>query len=147
MSHSRNKGFLSREEEQEIIEAILEAERHTSGEIRVHIEGGAGGDPYNRAKELFHDLKMDNTRNSNAVLIYVAVNDHKFTIYGDEGIYKVVPPGFWDETRDIMETHFKQKAYKTGLVEGILKSGAELKAHFPWNARDANELGNEISKG
>jgi uncharacterized membrane protein len=81
------------------------------------------------------------------VLIYVAVDDHKFTIYGDEGIYKVVPPGFWDETRDIIESYFKQKAYKTGLVEGVLKAGAELKAHFPWNERDANELGNEISKG
>lgn len=147
MSHSRIKGFLNKREEQEIIEAILEAERNTSGEIRVHIEAGTGGDPYIRAKEIFHDLKMDNTRNGNGVLIYVAVDDHKFTIYGDEGIYKVVPPGFWDETRDIMQAHFKHKEYKTALVEGILKAGAELKAHFPWNARDANELGNEISKG
>jgi uncharacterized membrane protein len=147
MPHSRIERFLNKHEEQEIIDAILEAERDTSGEIRVHIEGGTGGDPYTRAKEVFHDLKMDNTRNSNGVLIYVAVDDHKFTIYGDEGIYKVVPPGFWDETRDIIESYFKQKAYKTGLVEGVLKAGAELKAHFPWNERDANELGNEISKG
>lgn len=146
MPTSKVEKFLTEQEEQEIVNAILQAEQHTSGEIRVHIEGGTGKDPYHRAREVFHDLKMDNTRNSNGVLIYVAVNDHKFTIYGDEGIYKVVPPGFWDETRDLMEAHFREKAYKTGLVEGILKAGMELKAHFPWHAEDANELGNELSK-
>ncbi len=35
---SNVEDFLSDKEEQEIIEAIREAEQNTSGEIRVHIE-------------------------------------------------------------------------------------------------------------
>jgi uncharacterized membrane protein len=139
--------FLTQEGEQEIVNAILEAERNTSGEIRVHLEGSCGGDPMNRAQELFYLLKMDNTKNNNGVLIYVAILDRQFAIYGDKGINKVVPDDFWDETRDILQSHFKQEAFTEGLVKGIRKAGNALKAHFPWNPKDINELGNEISKG
>lgn len=139
--------FLSAAEEEEIIEAILEAERDTSGEIRVHIENGAGTDPMERAKVLFHELKMDNTRNSNGVLLYIAVHDHQFVICGDRGICEVVPENFWDSTRDQIQMHFKKGAFKEGIIAGVLSAGKELHAHFPWNDEDSNELTNEISKG
>ncbi len=35
---SRVEDFLTTKEEQEIIQAILDAEKNTSGEIRVHLE-------------------------------------------------------------------------------------------------------------
>jgi uncharacterized membrane protein len=139
--------FLSTEEEEEIILAILEAERDTSGEIRVHIENGFGMDAMERAKILFHELKMDNTRNSNGVLIYIAVHDHKFAICGDKGICEVVPDNFWDTTRDQIQKHFAKRAFKEGIIAGVLSAGKELHAHFPWNSGDSNELTNEISKG
>jgi uncharacterized membrane protein len=139
--------FLSEKDEQEIINAIREAERDTSGEIRVHIENGLGTDSMERAKELFHELKMDNTRNSNGVLIYIAVHDHQFAICGDRGICKVVPDNFWDTTRDQIQKHFKTGAFKEGIIAGVLSTGKQLHTHFPWNSRDTNELTNEISKG
>ncbi len=139
--------FLSEEEEQEIVDAILEAEQNTSGEIRVHIEPSSPGDPYVRAQEIFYSLKMDNTQKSNGVLFYVAVADRVFAIYGDKGINARVPDNFWDEIKALLETHFKKGRFKSGLVEAILKAGNELKAHFPWKPGDVNELGNEISKG
>ena len=140
-------GSLSASEEQEIIQAIREAERNTSGEIRVHIENGSGADPMERARELFHDLKMDNTRNLNGVLLYIAVHDHTFAICGDRGICEVVPENFWDSTRDQIQLHFKKRAFKEGIIAGILNAGKELQTHFPWNPEDTNELTNEISKG
>ena len=143
---SRVEDFLTAEEEQEIVQAILDAEKNTSGEIRVHIEAHTRNDHFNRAKEVFHLLKMDNTKEENGVLIYVAVNDKKFSIYGDRGIDKVVPDNFWDTTRDTIESHFKHGRFKQGLIDGILKAGRELENHFPWNHGDANELSNEISK-
>jgi len=143
---SRVEDFLTAEEEQEIVLAILDAEKNTSGEIRVHIEAHTRNDHFNRAKEVFHLLKMDNTKEENGVIIYVAVNDKKFSIYGDRGIDKVVPDNFWDTTRDVIETHFKNGRFKQGLIDGILKAGKELEDHFPWNHGDANELSNEISK-
>ena len=85
---SRVEDFLSAEDEQEIVEAILKAEKNTSGEIRVHIESHTRLDHYERAREVFHLLKMDNTKEENGVLLYVAVNDKKFSICGDTGIDK-----------------------------------------------------------
>ncbi|APZ46202.1 hypothetical protein BW723_07785 [Polaribacter reichenbachii] len=144
---SKVEAFLTKEEEQEIIEAIRIAEKNTSGEIRVHIEATTDKDHYERSLEVFHLLKMNNTKDENAVLIYVAVNDKKFVIYGDKGINKVVPKDFWNSTKDIMQNHFKNANFKQGIVDGILKAGEELKAHFPWQIDDENELSNEISKG
>jgi uncharacterized membrane protein len=144
---SKVEDFLTQAEEQEIVAAILEAEKDTSGEIRVHIEAHTRENHYERAKEIFHLLKMDNTKEGNGVLIYVAVHDRKFVICGDKGINDVVPKGFWDSTKDIIETHFKKGQFKQGLVAGILEAGKELKVHFPWHANDTNELSNEVSKG
>ncbi len=139
--------FLSVKEEQEIVAAIRKAERNTSGEIRVHIESSANKDAFKRALEVFHLLKMFNTKQQNAVLIYVAVVDHKFVIYGDDGINNVVPKDFWDSTKNTMQTHFKEGNFKQGIIEGVLKAGEELKSHFPWSINDEDELSNEISKG
>ena len=145
MSHVEE--FLSAEEEQDIINAIVEAEKNTSGEIRVHIEASAKIDHFSRAQQIFHFLKMDNTKENNGVLIYVAVDDKKFVIYGDTGIDRAVPNGFWDTTKDVMASHFKKGDFKQGIVEGILRAGTELQAHFPWNQNDTNELSDAISKG
>ena len=144
---SKVEAFLSLEEEQEIVDAILVAEENTSGEIRVHIEASAKIDHFSRAQQVFHFLKMDNTKDENGVLLYVAVEDKKFVIYGDSGIDRVVPRGFWDETKTVISEHFKKRDFKQGIVEGILKAGKELKTHFPWNPNDTNELSDAISKG
>ena len=144
---SKVEDFLSKEEEQEIIETIRTAELNTSGEIRVHIEKTSQTDAFNRALEVFHYLKMDNTKDQNGVLIYVAVKDKTFVIYGDKGINEVVPNNFWESTKDIIQSHFKTGNFKQGLVEGILEAGKELEKHFPWIHGDKNELSDNISKG
>ncbi|WP_394974877.1 TPM domain-containing protein [uncultured Croceitalea sp.] len=144
---SKVEAFLSFDEEQEIVNAILEAEKNTSGEIRVHIEASAKIDHFSRAQQVFHFLKMDNTKDENGVLLYVAVEDKKFVLYGDKGIDKAVPKGFWDDTKEVISHHFKTGNFKQGIVNGVLKAGKELEAHFPWNHNDTNELSDAISKG
>ncbi|MCB0445122.1 MAG: TPM domain-containing protein [Gelidibacter sp.] len=144
---SKVEDFLTKEEEQHIVEAIRIAERNTSGEIRVHIEGSSKTDTFKRTLEVFHYLKMNNTKLQNGVLIYVAVKDKAFVIYGDKGINDVVPDNFWDSTKNLMQNHFKSGNYKQGLVEGILKAGKVLETYFPWEKGDVNELPDDISKG
>ncbi len=144
---SKIEDFLSKEEEQEIVEAIRIAEQNTSGEIRVHLEKTSNGDVLNRAIEVFHHLKMNNTKEQNGVLIYIAVEDKAFAIYGDKGINDVVPDNFWDSTKDVMQSYFKRGNFKQGISEGVLKAGKQLKAYFPWQQDDIDELSNEISKG
>lgn len=144
---SKIEDFLSAEDEKAIIEAIRIAEKNTSGEIRVHIEKTSKIDVYERALEIFHLLKMDNTKLQNGVLIYVAVEDKNFVIFGDEGINNVVEDDFWETTKNIMQGHFKRGHFKQGLVDGILKAGKQLETYFPWETGDKNELPNSISKG
>lgn len=144
---SRVENFLSAEEELDVVQAILEAENNTSGEIRVHIEAHTRLEPIERAKEVFQMLKMGNTKEENGVLIYVAVNDRKFAIYGGRGIDKVVPDGFWDTTRDVIQAQFKKNDFKRGITDGISMAGKELQTHFPWQQGDINELSDEVSKG
>ena len=145
---SKVEEFLNKKDEEEIIEAIRKAESHTSGEIRVHLEKTTGDlDIFDRAMEVFHILKMDNTKHDNGVLIYVAVEDHNFVIYGDKGINDVVPANFWESTKDAIVAKFKKGAFKQGLVDGILTAGQQLKKHFPYSDDTRDELSNEISKG
>jgi len=144
---SKSEEFLTKEEESAIVEAIRMAEKETSGEIRVHIEKTTSKVPFDRALEVFHELKMDETHLKNGVLIYLAVADKKFVICGDQGINEVVPVDFWDSTKDIMATHFKIGNFKQGLIDGITKAGEQLRQHFPYENGDTNELSNEISKG
>ncbi len=144
---SKVEDFLTKEEEQAIVEAIRMAEKNTSGEIRVHIEKTTSLDAYDRAMEVFHLLKMDETELKNGVLIYLAVKDKNFVICGDKGINDVVANDFWDCTRDIMVAHFKSGNYKQGLIDGIINAGEQLQKFFPYLDGDADELSNEISKG
>jgi uncharacterized membrane protein len=144
---SKVEAFLSKIEEQQIVDAICMAEKNTSGEIRVHIEKTTSIAPINRAVEVFYELEMNKTKDANGVIIYVAVKDKKFAIYGDIGINNVVPSDFWESTKNIMTNHFKNGNFKDGLVEGITKAGEKLKHFFPFQENDTNELPNEISKG
>lgn len=144
---SKVEDFLTAEEEQEIVSAIGTAEKNTSGEIRVHIEKETSIAAIDRAVEVFQKLNMENTRERNGVIIYIAVKSHQFAIYGDKGINEKVADDFWDCTKDVMMKHFKEGNFKQGLIEGILNAGEQLKKHFPFQDDDTDELSNEISKG
>ncbi len=138
--------FLSNEQEQEVVNAIREAERNTSGEIRVHFEKSLNQDPLKRAEEVFCQLEMDQTKFKNGVLFYVAVDDHQFAIIGDEGIDKVVPEDFWESIKNEVITEFVKGNHKEGLVSGILHCGEKLKEYFPNGDKIDNELLDDISK-
>lgn len=144
---SKTEDFLTKKEEQEIVEAIVKAEQNTSGEIRVHIEENNSKPPLERAQEVFYELGMDATQFKNGVLFYICMQTRSFAIIGDEGIHNVVEDDFWDCTKDVVISQFKRGKFKQGLVEGILRAGERLKKHFPYDAEtDTNELSNEISR-
>jgi uncharacterized membrane protein len=143
---SKTEDFLSKTDEQEIVQAIVEAEKNTSGEIRVHIEEHSEKSPLDRAQEVFFELNMNETQDQNGVLFYICVSDKKFAIIGDKGINDAVESDFWDGTKDTVIANFKEGNFKKGLVEGILKAGQQLKHYFPYQSDDTNELSNEISR-
>ncbi|MCG5644587.1 TPM domain-containing protein [Flavobacteriaceae bacterium LSUCC0859] len=140
--------LFTKEEESAIVAAIVAAEKHTSGEIRVHIEASRKGkETIDRAVEVFQELEMHQTQARNGVLFYLAYEDHAFSIFGDQGINEKVPPGFWDSTRDLMQEAFRRSAFAEGLIAGIGEAGRALKDYFPYESNDKNELDDSISKG
>ena len=141
------QNFFSEAEKKQIVEAIEEAELNTSGEIRLHVEGSCKSDVLDRAAYIFEKLGMHKTELRNGVLFYLAVTDHKFAILGDAGINAKVPANFWDEIKETVIAGFRKGKYADGLSKGIQKTGEKLKAEFPYQSDDKNELSNEISFG
>lgn len=140
------QGFLTDAEEQAVVDAITAAEKRTSGEIRIHIENRCKGDVVERAKRVFTQLNMYKTKERNAVLIYIALLEHKLVIWGDEGIHSKVGQQFWDqEVRAVIEA-FKERKFVQGLVSLIQAIGEKLATLFPFKENDVDELDNSISK-
>jgi uncharacterized membrane protein len=137
--------FFSEEEKASILAAIKEAEKETSGEIRLHVEATCDGEVLDRAAWVFKKLGMDKTADRNGVLFYLAVEDRKFAIIGDAGIHAKVPEGFWDCISEVVSKNFKEGKFTEGLSEGIRLSGKQLKTHFPYAKNDVNELSDDIS--
>ena len=139
--------FLSTEEKQEIASAIHDAEQNTIGEIRVFIEKKCKEDAVQRALKVFNKLKMYQTRGHTGVLIYVAHDDHKLAILGDEGIHSIVPENFWDDAKNLMVQFFKEGKFADGLKQAISRCGEHLKKHFPLKGKNPNELSDEVIIG
>jgi len=136
---------LLTEKEQDLITTTIgEAEKLTSGEIRIAVEKHCKGEAFDRATEYFSKLGMDKTSLRNGVLIYLAYEDHKFAIIGDKGIYKCVPPDFWETTQIAMQAHFSSGNIAGGLIAGITLAGEKLAISFPYQSGDINELPNDI---
>lgn len=139
------ENFFSKEEKKQITDAIAQAELDTSGEIRLHLEGRCKIDVLDRAAYVFGKLEMHKTAHRNGVLFYLAVYDRKFAILGDSGINQLVPANFWDDVKEMMLGYFRNGKFADGLSKGILMAGEHLKANFPHQSDDVNELSDEIS--
>ena len=131
-------------EQDKIAAAIANAEKATSGEIRIAIDKHCAIDPYERATEYFAELDMDKTSQRNGVLIYLAYVDHKFAIIGDLGINRLVPKYFWETTKVAMIAHFAKGDLAEGIIAGVALAGEKLASYFPPQKGDINELPNDI---
>jgi uncharacterized membrane protein len=139
--------YFTEENKLQIANAIRVAELNTSGEIRVHIEKFCKGDVLDQATYVFEKLEMHKTKLRNGVLFYMAIEDHKFAILGDAGINQKVSEDFWENVKEVVLSNFKEGKLPEGLTRGILMAGEQLKAHFPYQDNDKNELSDEISFG
>lgn len=132
-----------------IVQAIRDAEKQTSGEVRVFVESHCRFvDPLDRAKEVFMKLEMDETKFRNGTLLYVAVKDRQLAVFADGGIHTATGPQYWKDVVQQILSMFNSESYAIGIKECILKIGDALKTHFPYDAAtDKNELPDEIIFG
>lgn len=141
---SPEKQFTT-EQKETMVNAIREAEKNTSGEIRIHIENRCKKEVLDRASEVFAELKMHKTALRNGILVYIALEDKKLAILGDAGINSKVPSDFWNGIKNQMVEKFKAGEVTEGISEAVLKVGESLKAYFPYQKDDTNELSDDIS--
>jgi uncharacterized membrane protein len=139
-----SRKFLRREETLKVEAAIADAEKSTSGEIRVVIARSSPEDVYGAAVNTFDRVGMHKTDRRNGVLIFIAVNRRRFAIIGDEGINRHMGQEGWDRTRDRLAENFSAGKKAEGIIEAIGEVGKVLAAHFPPVENDKNELSNEM---
>lgn len=145
---------FSRADLDALVAAIGAAERRTAAEIRVHIERRVAqgrreqtGDALVRARDVFAALKMHETAHRAGVLIYLAVEDHKLAIVGDEGIHARVGDGCWEGIRNRMVERLRGRDAREAVVQAIAEVGAVLAREFPRRPDDIDELPDEVSLG
>lgn len=144
----KKKPFFTPEQKQLMVEAIQKAEKNTSGEVRVFIEGKCKYvDAIDRAKEIFFNLKMDQTKDRNAVLFYIALDDRQLALFADEGIYQRVGASYWNEEVKKIIGAFTKDDYTGGICAVINDIGLALQTEFPFESGDKNELPDEIIFG
>jgi uncharacterized membrane protein len=88
---------------------------------------------------------MHRTRLRNGVLIFVSAKSHEFAIIGDQGIHERVGASFWEAVRDRMGIQFAKGELKEGILEGVRSAGEQLKAYFPLEKDDRNELHDDVT--
>ena len=148
-SFFKKKDFFTEEDKLQIVEAVRNAERRTSGEVRVFVENRCSYmDAIDRAKEIFVELKMNETADRNAVLLYIALKDHQLAVFGDEGIHSKLGNEYWNAEVKKMISNFNKENYAEGIQEVVTDIGEALTQFFPYNNdTDKNELSDDIVFG
>jgi uncharacterized membrane protein len=145
----KKRDLFTPEDKLRIVEAVRNAERMTSGEVRVFVENRCSYmDAIDRAKEIFAELKMNETADRNAVLVYAALKDRQLAIFGDEGIHNKLGYEYWSTEVKKMISNFNKENYADGIIEVVTDIGEALTQLFPFNKdTDKNELPDDIVFG
>ncbi len=128
------KQFFEALDHPRITAAIHEAERATSGQIRVFISHRTDVvDAAKRAGERFRKLGMNKTAARNGVLVYFAPEARKFALVGDRAIHeKVGGDDFWQGiVSGVMRPLLKEGKYTEAVIAAVAEVGRQLAAHFP----------------
>ena len=141
--------FFTQDEQNAIVAAIRNAEKQTSGEVRVFVERKCRFmNAVDRAEEVFYQLQMQQTMNRNGVLVYVAVKDRQYALYADKGIYEKTGNNYWRSQASAIIKHFNDGNYSAGITAAVEEIGNALSKYFPYDAAtDKNELPDDIVFG
>ena len=133
-----------------IEKAIAASESEHAGEIRFAIEGALDGVPLfkgqtsrERALDVFSQLRVWDTQHNTGLLIYLLLADRTVEIVADRGIHDKVGTQEWEKICKSMQTAFKQSNFEGGVIAGVQAVTKHLKAHFPVEVNDRNELPNK----
>lgn len=147
MSRGRRK-LMKTIDGERVLAAIREAERRTSGEIRVSVARLFWGNVRGVAEKAFVRMKISGTRDRNGILFFIVPARRRFAVLGDSGIHAKVGQEFWDALAALLSESFRKGEFTEGLVRAIGAAGERLAEHFPYDrSADVNELPDAIDFG
>lgn len=129
-----------------IEEAVEASERRHRGEIRVAIEVALDlptlwrvRTARERALEVFAELGVFATAESNGVLIYLLLAERDVEIVADKGFEGRVTTAEWQEVCALIEQGLAAGQWRDGVLRGVERVGALLEREFKAAAPTANE--------
>jgi uncharacterized membrane protein len=133
-----------------ISQTIEEVESETNAEIRLSIredrdESETGLELRELALKEFASLKMHLTKERTGVLLMIIFDEHKFYIYGDEGITRRSDPETWVDVAATLEDHFKQGKFEAGVHAALRTLKAHVREYIPKTDDNPDELSNEVT--
>lgn len=143
-------GILSLEDLTTVANTITEAEKKTSGEIRISLREKRHRKEkkmnlFSLAHQEFHKLGMEKTHDHTGILLYFLFEDRGFQILADKGIYAKIPQTTWDKIAEDISLHLKQGNFCKGICHGIEECSKLLSREFPIKPDDINEIPNDVS--
>jgi uncharacterized membrane protein len=146
---TKKREFFTPEQQERMVEAIRQAEKNTSGEVRVFVESKCQYvNAVDRAQEIFFSLKMEATKDRNAVLLYMAMDDRQLALFADEGIYQRLGKEYWNQQVKKIIAAFTKDDYTGGICTVVRDIGDALAEQFPYDDKeDKNELPDDIVFG
>lgn len=129
------------------IETAIEASEKThSAEIRIAIEVAIELKALlrlrtvrERALEVFAELGVWNTRESNGVLIYILLAERDVEIVADRGFAERVTDAEWQRVCTVIEREFAAGRWRDGVLRGIEAVTVLLAREFPAAGPNRNE--------
>ncbi|MBN9595760.1 MAG: TPM domain-containing protein [Afipia sp.] len=130
-----------------IEKAIKTSEASHAGQIRFAVEGALDGVPLfknqsarARAIDVFANLRVWDTQQSNGVLIYLLLADRDVEIVADRGFNEKVAQAEWEKICRAMEAEFRAGNFEGGVLKGVAAVTQLLAKHFPPVGARRNEL-------
>ena len=123
--------FINQLPHDTLVAAIRDAEKKTSGQIRVLISHKSVANPVSAAQKEFARLGMAKSPERNGVLIFVTPRSRKFAVVGDTGVHAKCGDVFWQELAQAMTGYFRKSEFTEGITHGVRKAGELLTEHFP----------------
>jgi uncharacterized membrane protein len=139
--------WLGEADEARVVQAIRDAERGSSGEVRVHLAERCDGDPVLRARDAFVQLGMMKTKADTGVLLFVAPDARKAAVYAGKGLYGADAPRFWQRVVDAVAVGGRGGDLAGGLVRALGLVGDLLRRVAPSADPAGNELPDEVTAG
>ena len=139
--------YFSESDLERIEKAVSDAEKNTSGEIKVVIrmdfDKEFSGDIDRQALHDFDAHGLANTRDKTGVLVLMVLSAKQFKILADKGIYEKAGKWYFEEIALAAGIMFMTGRFADGLVEAVAEIGRKLAFHFPRKSDDTDELPNK----